>query len=143
MSKGITNSMEMQEPFYVRRRPDPIPLRKFLYNKEKGTVMGRTGVSWGKQLASLSAFYWEIEQVAHFNTHTRKGSTSVCCMLNHNTGVVRCLLLHIFHVAASTLSLPLSHSHVHWLFSWVVRTRLNVCLSFFWSGREQNIEWKY
>lgn len=53
MSKGITNSLEMEEPFYVRRKPDPIPLRKFLYNKEKGTVMGRTGGSWGK-LAKLS-----------------------------------------------------------------------------------------
>lgn len=55
MSKGITNSMEMEEPFYVRRKPDPIPLRKFLYNSEKGTVMGRTGMSWGKQMFALSA----------------------------------------------------------------------------------------
>ena len=54
MSKGMTNSMEMNEPFYVRRRPDPIPFRKFLYNKEKGTVMGRTGVSWGKWMLSIS-----------------------------------------------------------------------------------------
>lgn len=53
MSKGMTNSMEMNEPFYVRRRPDPIPFRKFLYNNEKGTVMGRTGTSWGKWMLSV------------------------------------------------------------------------------------------
>lgn len=49
MSKGITNTMEMEEPFYVRRKPDPVPFSKFLYNKDKGTVLGRTGVSWGKR----------------------------------------------------------------------------------------------
>ena len=48
MSKGITNSMEMDQPFYVRRKPDPIPFSKFLFNSEAGTVMGRTGSSWGK-----------------------------------------------------------------------------------------------
>lgn len=48
MSKGITNSMEIDQPFYVRRRPDPVPFTKFLYNSEKGTVMGRTASSWGK-----------------------------------------------------------------------------------------------
>lgn len=48
--------MEMEEPFYVRRKPDPIPFSKFLYNKEKGTVMGRTGVSWGKHNMQLTLY---------------------------------------------------------------------------------------
>lgn len=46
MSKG--NTMDMDEPFYVRRKPDPIPFSKFLFNRDNGTVMGRTGSSWGK-----------------------------------------------------------------------------------------------
>jgi sodium/potassium-transporting ATPase subunit beta len=76
MSKGITNSMEMEEPFYVRRKPDPIPFSKFLYNKEKGTVMGRTGGSWGECIVCNYLFisnltlFESIEQVAHFNTTT-------------------------------------------------------------------------
>lgn len=53
MSKGITNSLEMEEPFYVRRKPDPVPFSKFLYNSDKGTVMGRTGPSWGKHLDTV------------------------------------------------------------------------------------------
>jgi Sodium / potassium ATPase beta chain len=48
MSKGMKPSLEMEEPFYVRRKPDPVPFSKFLYNSEKGTVLGRTGSSWGK-----------------------------------------------------------------------------------------------
>lgn len=76
MSKGITNNMEMEEPFYVRRKPDPVPFSKFLYNKDKGTVLGRTGVSWGKQK------YYQcksVEQLAHFNTNTCVESM----LLNH------------------------------------------------------------
>lgn len=57
MSKGMTNSMEMNEPFYVRRRPDPIPFSKFLYNSDKGTVMGRTGQSWAKIGIFYTVFY--------------------------------------------------------------------------------------
>lgn len=53
MSKGGANTMDMNEPFYVRRKPDPIPFRKFLYNREKGTVMGRNATSWGKLISSL------------------------------------------------------------------------------------------
>ena len=53
MSKGITNSMEMEQPFYVRRKPDPVPFSKFLYNSEKGTVLGRTAGSWGKKVQQL------------------------------------------------------------------------------------------
>lgn len=51
MSKGMTHSMDVDEPFYVRRQPDPVPFSKFLYNSEKGTVMGRTAGSWGKRTA--------------------------------------------------------------------------------------------
>jgi Sodium / potassium ATPase beta chain len=51
MSKG-KGAMEAEEPFYVRRKPDPVPFSKFLYNSDKGTVMGRTGSSWGKLVAT-------------------------------------------------------------------------------------------
>lgn len=34
-----------------RRRPDPIPLSKRIYNSEKGTFLGRTATSWGKNLS--------------------------------------------------------------------------------------------
>ncbi|KAG5680840.1 hypothetical protein PVAND_010321 [Polypedilum vanderplanki] len=57
MSKGITNSLEMDEPFYVRRKPDPIPFSKFLYNSDKGTVMGRNGQSWAKIGIFYTIFY--------------------------------------------------------------------------------------
>ena len=76
MSKGITNNMEMEEPFYVRRKPDPVPFSKFLYNKDKGTVLGRTGVSWGKRNHYQCK---NVEQVAHFNTNTSVESM----LLNH------------------------------------------------------------
>jgi len=49
--------MEMEEPFYVRRKPDPVPFSKFLYNKDKGTVLGRTGVSWAKIGIFYTVFY--------------------------------------------------------------------------------------
>lgn len=55
MSKNVGHNMEMEEPFYVRKKPEPIPFSKFMYNSEKGTVMGRTAGSWGKILLS-SAF---------------------------------------------------------------------------------------
>lgn len=48
---GMT--MEMDEPFYVRKRPDPVPFHKVLWNREKGTVLGRTGISWGKFWANV------------------------------------------------------------------------------------------
>lgn len=37
-----------------RRRPDPIPWRKKVYNSEKGTFLGRNASSWGK--ISLNPF---------------------------------------------------------------------------------------
>lgn len=37
-----------------RRKPDPIPFSKRIYNSEKGTFLGRTGTSWGKKSPSLS-----------------------------------------------------------------------------------------
>lgn len=66
MSKGITNLMEMEEPFYVRRKPDPIPFSKFLFNSEKRTVLGRTGTSWGKFMETKIKF---LSQDI-FNTNT-------------------------------------------------------------------------
>jgi hypothetical protein len=73
MSKGITNNMEMDEPFYVRRKPDPVPFSKFLYNKEKGTVMGRSGTSWGENyLCNYSEFHQEsISNLLSRSTRTQ------------------------------------------------------------------------
>jgi hypothetical protein len=45
--------MEMDQPFYVRKKPDPIPFSKFMWNSDKGTVMGRTGSSWGKKAETI------------------------------------------------------------------------------------------
>lgn len=42
-----------QEAFFMRSKPDPIPFSKFLYNSNEGTVLGRTGMSWGKRF-----FFW-------------------------------------------------------------------------------------
>lgn len=57
MSKGLTNSMEMEQPFYVRKKPDPIPFSKFLYNSDEGTVLGRSGSSWAKIGVFYTVFY--------------------------------------------------------------------------------------
>lgn len=58
MSKvhGGLPQMEMDEPFYVRRRPPPFSFWKFLYNTDNGTVMGRSGASWCKSIISCAAF---------------------------------------------------------------------------------------
>jgi len=40
-----------------RRRPDPIPWRKRVFNSEKGTLFGRTGSSWAKIGFFYSVFY--------------------------------------------------------------------------------------
>lgn len=40
---------EEQEAFFMRRKPDPIPFGRFLYNSDEGTVLGRTAMSWGKR----------------------------------------------------------------------------------------------
>lgn len=48
---GKAATIETDEPFYVRRKPEPVPLSKRLYNSEKGTIMGRTLGSWGKKSA--------------------------------------------------------------------------------------------
>lgn len=56
----MTMSVESDEPFYVRRRPDPVPFTQFLYNSEKGTVMGRTAVSWGKTTEMLISGFISI-----------------------------------------------------------------------------------
>lgn len=52
MKKG-TSPIETTELQDFRRRPDPVPFSKFLYNSEKGTVLGRTGTSWGKNECTL------------------------------------------------------------------------------------------
>uniref|UniRef100_A0A1L8DF34 Putative sodium/potassium-transporting atpase subunit beta-2 n=1 Tax=Nyssomyia neivai TaxID=330878 RepID=A0A1L8DF34_9DIPT len=59
MSKqhGGLPQMEMEEPFYVRRRPPPVNFWNFLYNSDKGTVMGRSGSSWVKIGIFYTVFY--------------------------------------------------------------------------------------
>lgn len=88
--------MEMDEPFYVRRKPDPIPFSKFLYNKEKGTVMGRTGGSWGKHKLCNYLFISKFALSQHllskqriFNT-TTVNTKNIGYMLNHNINTYRC-----------------------------------------------------
>lgn len=47
--KSPTNQYQQEEDaFFVRRKPDPIPFSKFLYNSTEGTVLGRNATSWGK-----------------------------------------------------------------------------------------------
>lgn len=77
--------MEINEPFYVRRRPDPIPFRKFLYNDEKGTVMGRTGSSWGKWMLSVIIHKIAVSKVAPTaQIHLTYRCGILCCLLLHN-----------------------------------------------------------
>lgn len=78
MSKAITNDLDMDQPFYVRKKPDPVPFHKVLYNSEKGTVLGRTGTSWGKHTVSLVGAQWPTLPLAtalsnchRLNTHTK------------------------------------------------------------------------
>jgi sodium/potassium-transporting ATPase subunit beta len=47
------SQMEIEDPFFVRSKPDPIPFGKFLYNSENGLILGRTKTSWGKLAALL------------------------------------------------------------------------------------------
>lgn len=85
MSKGITNSMEMDQPFYVRRKAEPVPFTKFLFNSEEGTVMGRTGSSWGKKSVWVNfngpcgvkglKSWVKLVRRRRFNTNTSRSST--------------------------------------------------------------------
>lgn len=34
----------------VREKPPPFRVKRWLYNSKEGTVCGRTGSSWGKQI---------------------------------------------------------------------------------------------
>lgn len=84
MNKGTSHSSEVDQPFYVRRKPDPIPFSKYLYNSEKGTVLGRTGMSWGKNRVEqclLSGEESVIERTpkTRLNTNTKTGQ--VWCVL--------------------------------------------------------------
>jgi sodium/potassium-transporting ATPase subunit beta len=54
MGRAVEVTTEVQD---YRRRPDPIPFSQFLYNSEKGTVLGRTASSWAKIGFFYSVFY--------------------------------------------------------------------------------------
>lgn len=41
----------------IRRRPEPVPFNKFIYNSRDGTILGRTSSSWGKILGFYAIFY--------------------------------------------------------------------------------------
>lgn len=55
MSKSLpmTNDLEMEEPFYVRKKADPVPFTTFLCNTKEGTILGRSPLSWGKKQLNL------------------------------------------------------------------------------------------
>lgn len=73
MGRQVEPTTEVQD---YRRRPDPIPFSQFLYNSEKGTVLGRTGSSWGKEciLIVVAAKFVDQEHyqraIRRVNTHT-------------------------------------------------------------------------
>lgn len=46
--KNMDNEVEFVGVFRPPKRSTKETIKLFLYNSEKGTVLGRTGVSWGK-----------------------------------------------------------------------------------------------
>lgn len=57
MTNGKDGMMEMEQPYYVRSRPDPIPFHRFVYNPQTNTVLGRGAASWAKIGIFYTVFY--------------------------------------------------------------------------------------
>lgn len=56
-SPTTTTIPEPENEAFVRRKPDPIPFHRFLYNSNEGTVLGRTALSWAKIGIFYIVFY--------------------------------------------------------------------------------------
>lgn len=49
MSQKHEKVEDPSDPFFIRTPPPPFKLSTFLYNSKEGTILGRTGSSWGKK----------------------------------------------------------------------------------------------
>lgn len=103
MSKGITNSMEMDQPFYCRKKADPVPFSKFMYNSEEGTVFGRTGSSWGKKdvynvWVNINGLSRRKERILGEIVSEEEGLTQIPVKSRRLIIQVWCLLL-VFHLS--------------------------------------------
>lgn len=87
MSKGISKTVEDEEPFYVRRKPDPVPFSKFLYNSDKGTIMGRTGGSWGKYILCIRMTIISVTNERGKLLLMEEHNTNTCAKLTYRCGV--------------------------------------------------------
>ncbi|XP_055382094.1 sodium/potassium-transporting ATPase subunit beta-2 isoform X2 [Condylostylus longicornis] len=58
MSKAYHSpSAPQDDQFFVRQKPQPFNLSRFIYNKAEGTYLGRNGTSWAKIGIFYTVFY--------------------------------------------------------------------------------------